>query len=88
MIRLIGDQLTKLPDKQRKVLALYYFEDLRLREIAQVFGVTEARISQIHGEALRAFKSLMRKYETIQEILGPPPFYMCQPFRPTVRSLG
>jgi RNA polymerase sigma factor for flagellar operon FliA len=63
MIRLIGHQLAKLPDMQRKVLALYYFEDLRLREIAQVFGVTESRISQIRSEAIRAIKSSVRKYD-------------------------
>jgi RNA polymerase sigma factor FliA len=63
LIRLIGDQLTKLPDMQRKVLALYYFEELRLREIAEVFGVTESRISQLHREAIAAIKSFVRKYD-------------------------
>jgi RNA polymerase sigma factor for flagellar operon FliA len=46
---------------QRKVLALYYFEDLRLREIAEAFGVTESRICQIHAQAILAIKSLLRK---------------------------
>jgi RNA polymerase sigma factor for flagellar operon FliA len=63
LIRLIGNQLTKLPDMQLKVLGLYYFEDLRLREIAAVFGVTESRISQIHREAIIAIKSFVRKYD-------------------------
>jgi DNA-directed RNA polymerase specialized sigma subunit len=44
------------------VLAFYYFEDLRLREIAEVFGLTQSRICQIHLEAIRAIKSLMQKH--------------------------
>jgi RNA polymerase sigma factor for flagellar operon FliA len=48
---------------QRKVLALYYFEDLRLREIAEAFGVTESRICQIHSQAILAIKSLLRKQD-------------------------
>jgi RNA polymerase sigma factor for flagellar operon FliA len=48
---------------QRKVLALYYFEDLRLREIAEAFGVTESRICQIHAQAILAIKSLLLKQD-------------------------
>ena len=47
---LIEERLQQLPEMQRKVLALYYFEDLRLREIAEAFGVTESRICQIHAQ--------------------------------------
>jgi RNA polymerase sigma factor for flagellar operon FliA len=48
---------------QRKVLALYYFEDMRLREIADVFGLTESRICQIHAQAVLAIKSHLQKYD-------------------------
>src|SRR5262249_49101675 len=48
--RVILDRLKQLPDIQRKVLALYYGEDLHLREIAEVFGLTESRICQIHSQ--------------------------------------
>ncbi|MGD1085783.1 MAG: FliA/WhiG family RNA polymerase sigma factor [Verrucomicrobiota bacterium] len=61
LARLIERRLQQLPDMQRKVLALYYFEDLRLREIAEAFGVTESRICQIHSQAILAIKSLLRK---------------------------
>jgi RNA polymerase sigma factor for flagellar operon FliA len=60
---LIEDRLQQLPEMQRKVLALYYFEDLRLREIAAAFGVTESRICQIHSQAILAIKSLLRKQD-------------------------
>jgi RNA polymerase sigma factor for flagellar operon FliA len=58
---LIEQRLHELPEMQRKVLALYYFEDLRLREIAEAFGVTESRICQIHAQAILAIKALLQK---------------------------
>jgi RNA polymerase sigma factor FliA len=58
---LIKERLQQLPEMQRKVLALYYFEDLRLREIAEAFGVTESRICQIHAQAILAIKALLQK---------------------------
>jgi RNA polymerase sigma factor for flagellar operon FliA len=61
--KLIEQHLQLLPEMQRKVLALYYVEDLRLREIAEVFGVTESRICQIHAKAILALKSLLKQHE-------------------------
>jgi RNA polymerase sigma factor for flagellar operon FliA len=61
MSRLIEERLKQLPEMQRKVLALYYFEDLRLREIAEAFGVTESRICQVHAQAILAIKALLRR---------------------------
>jgi len=58
---LIEERLQQLPEMQRKVLALYYFEDLRLREIAEAFGLTESRICQIHAQAILAIKALLQK---------------------------
>ena len=61
LARVIEDRMQQLPEMQRKVLALYYFEDLRLREIAEAFGVTESRICQIHAQAILAIKALLQK---------------------------
>lgn len=63
MARLVVERLEMLPDMQRKVLALYYFEDLRLREIAEVFGVTESRICQIHAQAILSIKSYLKRHD-------------------------
>ena len=63
MSSLIEERLRQLPEMQRKVLALYYFEDLRLREIAEAFGVTESRICQIHSQAILAIKALLKKQD-------------------------
>ena len=59
--RVIAERLEQLPDMQRKVLALYYFEDMRLREIAEAFGVTESRICQIHSQAILAIRAYLQK---------------------------
>jgi RNA polymerase sigma factor for flagellar operon FliA len=61
LTQMIQKRLQQLPEPQRKVLGLYYFEDLRLREIAEAFGVTESRICQIHSQAILAIKSLLKK---------------------------
>jgi len=57
----IAQRLEQLPEMQRKVLALYYFEDMRLREIAETFGVTESRICQIHSQAIIAIRTYLQK---------------------------
>jgi len=61
--RLIADRLKQLPDMQRKVLGLYYFEDMRLREIAEVFGLTESRICQIHAQAIHSIRSYLQRFD-------------------------
>lgn len=57
------ERLKDLPEIQRKVLALYYGEDLHLREIAQVFGLTESRICQIHSQAIMSIRSYVQRFE-------------------------
>jgi RNA polymerase sigma factor for flagellar operon FliA len=57
----IAERIEQLPEMQRKVLALYYFEDMRLREIAEAFGVTESRICQIHSQAILAIRAFLEK---------------------------
>lgn len=61
--QVILNRLQELPDMQRKVLALYYGEDLHLREIAEVFGLTESRICQIHSQAILSIRSYLQRFE-------------------------
>ena len=49
-----------LPEKQRLVLSLYYYEDLNLKEIGQVLDVTESRVSQLHTQAIIKLKAKLR----------------------------
>lgn len=65
--KLIARRIEKLPEMQRKVLALYYFEDMRLREIAEAFGVTESRICQIHSQAILSIKAFLAQQEKMGE---------------------
>ncbi len=63
LVQLVIAQLQKLPEIPKKVLAMYYFEGMRLAEIAVVFGVTEGRISQIHTQAVLGLRTFIRRQE-------------------------
>ncbi len=65
---IILQRLKELPENQRKVLALYYGEDLHLREIAVVMGLTESRICQIHAQAIISIRSYVERLEASQLI--------------------
>jgi RNA polymerase sigma factor for flagellar operon FliA len=52
-----------LPEKMQQVLSLYYCENLNLKEIGQVLGVTESRVCQIHGEATRRLRESLGALE-------------------------
>ncbi len=49
--RVIVDAIKELPEREKKVLIMYYYEDMTLREIGEVLHVTESRVSQIHTSA-------------------------------------
>jgi RNA polymerase sigma factor for flagellar operon FliA len=57
--RVIVEAINELPEKEKKVLVLYYYEDLTLKEIGHVLGVTESRISQLHTKAIMRLRSKM-----------------------------
>jgi RNA polymerase sigma factor FliA len=48
----IADAIAALPEREKLVVALYYYENLTLREIGEVLGVTESRVSQLHTKAV------------------------------------
>lgn len=55
--RVIVQAISELPEKEKKVLVLYYYEDLTLKEIGKVLEVTESRISQLHTKAIMRLRS-------------------------------
>lgn len=63
--QMLADAIDKLSEKEQKVVSLYYFEELSLKEISQIMGVTESRISQIHSKAVLRLKSKLGKYKSI-----------------------
>ena len=52
--------LKKLPERERTLLSLYYYEGLTLKEIGLVLGVTESRVSQLHGRALSLLRAELK----------------------------
>jgi RNA polymerase sigma factor for flagellar operon FliA len=57
LAEIVTQKMSELPDIQRRVLAMYYHENLRLAEIAAVFRLTESRICQIHSRAILALRA-------------------------------
>lgn len=52
----LSEAIRRLPERERLVIALYYYEELTLREIGEILGVTESRISQLHTKAVLRLK--------------------------------
>jgi len=53
----LGDAIARLPEREKLVVTLYYYEELTLREIGEVLGVTESRVSQLHTKAILRLKA-------------------------------
>jgi RNA polymerase sigma factor FliA len=57
--RLVEDALKKLPPRERTVVQLHYFSDVRFKQIGALLGVSEPRISQLHARALQRLRDLL-----------------------------
>jgi RNA polymerase sigma factor FliA len=57
----LADAIARLPEREKLVVALYYYENLTLREIGEVLGVTESRVSQLHTKAILRLKSRLQE---------------------------
>lgn len=60
--KMLIQSLELLTEKERKVIVLYYYEDLTLKEISNILGVSESRISQLHTRALQKMRGRMGNY--------------------------
>jgi RNA polymerase sigma factor for flagellar operon FliA len=60
--RMLARELDKIPERQRLVLTLYYHEDMNMKEIARTLGITEARVCQIHSQAILNLRASMKKH--------------------------
>jgi RNA polymerase sigma factor FliA len=54
---IIAEAIARLPEREKLVVTLYYYEELTLREIGEVLGVTESRVSQLHTKAILRLKA-------------------------------
>jgi RNA polymerase sigma factor for flagellar operon FliA len=61
--QLLKESIEELPEKERRVIVLYYYEDLTLREISDIFDLTESRVSQIHSKATSMLRSELSEFE-------------------------
>ena len=60
--KMLTESLELLTQKERKVIVFYYYEDLTLKEISNILGVSESRISQLHTRALQKMRTKMGNY--------------------------
>ncbi len=62
LTKILGEALELLTEKEKKVITLYYYEELTLKEISNILEVSESRISQLHTRALQKMKTKMGNY--------------------------
>ncbi len=71
-LKSVKDIMTKaiedLPERQRLVLSLYYYEDLNLKEIGKILRVTESRVSQLHAQAIARLRAKLALHFESEEI--------------------
>jgi RNA polymerase sigma factor for flagellar operon FliA len=63
----LGDAIARLPEREKLVVTLYYYEELTLREIGEVLGVTESRVSQLHTKAILRLKARLAGQSRVAE---------------------
>ena len=59
---IVTASIEELPERQRIVLSLYYYEDLNLKEIGRILRVTESRVSQLHAQAIVRLRAKLASY--------------------------
>jgi RNA polymerase sigma factor for flagellar operon FliA len=62
----LADAIDDLPEKERLVLTLYYYEELTMKEIGLMLGVVESRVSQIHSSAVVRLRSALSDVQPVQ----------------------
>lgn len=59
---ILGKLIGGLPDQEKAVLALYYYDELTMKEIGRVLGISESRVSQIHAAAVLRLRARLRRH--------------------------
>jgi RNA polymerase sigma factor FliA len=67
MKELLARAIEELPEKERQVLALYYFEELTMKEVGAVLGVGESRVSQIHSMAVIRLRARLAELTSVRQ---------------------
>ena len=58
----LAKAIDSLKEKERLVVSLYYYENLKLKEIGEILGVSESRVSQIHSQVMIKLKDRLKRY--------------------------
>ncbi len=58
-LSLVAQGVERLPEREQVILGLYYGEEMTLREIGEIFGITESRVCQLHTQALRRLRATL-----------------------------
>jgi RNA polymerase sigma factor for flagellar operon FliA len=64
----VAKSIEDLPERQRLVLSLYYYEDLNLKEIGKILRVTESRVSQLHAQAISRLRTKLSQFFEEQDL--------------------
>jgi len=62
--RALAGAIGKLPEREQLILSLYYEQELNLREIGAVLGVSESRVCQIHGQAMVRLRAVLEEFRS------------------------
>ncbi len=62
---ILADAIDRLPEKEKTVISLYYFEELTLKEISAIMKVSESRISQLHTKAILRMKGKLARHRSL-----------------------
>jgi len=65
MYRIVADSIEALPEKERLVISLYYYDELTMKEIGEILEITESRVSQIHTKAILRLRGRLMKTITL-----------------------
>ncbi|NMA65994.1 MAG: FliA/WhiG family RNA polymerase sigma factor [Clostridiaceae bacterium] len=62
---ILADAVEKLPEKEKMVVTLYYYEELTLKEISKIMGVSESRVSQLHTKAILRMRGKLERIKSV-----------------------
>ncbi|MEK7871125.1 MAG: sigma-70 family RNA polymerase sigma factor, partial [Nitrospirota bacterium] len=54
--RFLGEAIDQLPEREKQVISLYYYDEMTMKEIGMVLGITESRVSQLRTQAILRLK--------------------------------
>jgi RNA polymerase sigma factor for flagellar operon FliA len=62
VVESMGEAINVLPEKEKLVITLYYYEEMNLKEIGEIIGLTESRVSQLHSQAILRLRSKLKQH--------------------------